>query len=213
MLKLGLTGGIASGKSTIAQFMTQAGAIVLDADTIAHGLMAAGAAAYDQVVEHFGAAILDQQGEIDRRLLGAEVFAKPEALAVLNGIVHPLVRQSFKRAEAEYRQAEALAGKNWLFVMMIPLLFESQLQHDVDATVVVYCPEALQRERLMQRNGFNQAEAQQRINAQLSIEAKVKLADYVIDNSRDLDWARQEVQRVLGELTWDIYEPASSAVS
>ncbi|HEY9843103.1 MAG TPA: dephospho-CoA kinase [Candidatus Obscuribacterales bacterium] len=213
MLRLGLTGGIASGKSTVALIMQEAGAIVLDADGIVHDLMARGGAAYDQVVAAFGKEILDAQGNIDRRRLGNQVFSDEKARLRLNEVVHPLVREELKAAEARYRQAETAQGRNWLLVMMIPLLFESKLTSYVDRTVLVYCPEQRQLERLMSRNGFSAAEAQMRIKAQLSIEAKVGLADEIIDNSRDLAWVRQEVNRVLGELIWDPYEPASSAAS
>lgn len=213
MLRLGLTGGIASGKSTVGQLMSEAGAILLDADTIAHGLIARGGSAYDQVVAAFGASILDAEGNIDRMKLGAVVFGDEAARLQLNGIVHPHVRQVLKAEEARYRELETAAGKNWLLVMMIPLLYESNLAHFVDRSVVVYCPSDQQLQRLMARNALSEAEARKRIEAQLSIEAKVELADDVIDNSRDLAWTRQEVQRVLGELSWEPYIPASSAVS
>lgn len=211
MLRIGLTGGIASGKSTVGDMLQAAGAIVLDADAIVHDLLSPRGAAYDRVVQAFGPEILDSDREIDRRRLGSLVFGDEAARLRLNGLVHPLVREALKAAEADYRRAEAEVGRNWLLVMMIPLLFESKLRDYVDLAVVVYCPEAMQLERLMSRNGFSEPEARARIHAQLSIEAKVELADKVIDNSRDLAWTRQEVQRILGELTWDPYEPSSPA--
>ncbi|PKL75738.1 MAG: dephospho-CoA kinase [Candidatus Melainabacteria bacterium HGW-Melainabacteria-1] len=213
MLRLGLTGGIASGKSTVGQMLHEAGAIVLDADAIVHGLLAKDGSAYDQVVEAFGPSILAPDLSIDRRLLGEIVFADESARLRLNELIHPLVRQTLKAKEDDYRALEQTQGKSWLLVMMIPLLYESNLAHYVDQTVLVYCPADQQLARLMERNGFSREQALARIGAQLPIEAKVELADEVIDNSRDLDWTRQEVQRVLGEFTWDRYDPPSLPAS
>lgn len=211
MLRLGLTGGIASGKSTAAELMRQAGAIVLDADAIAHQLLTADGAGYAPVLEAFGHDLLDDQGQIDRRKLGAQVFADDSARLRLNALIHPLVRQTLAAAVASYRQQETAAGKNWLLVLMIPLLFESGLTDTVDLTAVVYCPEPIQLQRLMQRNGFSETEARQRMAAQLPIDEKAQRADKIIDNSRGLAELRQEVQRILGELTWEAYAPSPSA--
>ncbi len=212
MIRLGLTGGIASGKSTVAVLMAEAGAIILDADTIAHDLIAKGESAYDLILDAFGDSILDSVGQIDRRRLGSIVFGDEQAIKRLNAIVHPQVRAKLKAEEARYRSLEEAQGKNWLLVMMIPLLYESNLAHMVDKSVLVYCPANQQLERLMARNGFNQTEAEQRLAAQLPIETKVELADQVIDNSRDREYTRQEVKRVLGELSWDPFISESSPV-
>lgn len=210
MIRLGLTGGIASGKSTVAVLMAEAGAIILDADTIAHDLIAKGETAYDLVLEAFGDKILDSTGQIDRRRLGSIVFGDEQALKRLNAIVHPLVRAKLKAEEDRYRSQEQAVNQNWLLVMMIPLLYESNLAQMVDKSVLVYCPANQQLDRLMARNGFTQVEAEQRLAAQLPIEAKVELADEVIDNSRDREYTRLEVKRVLGELSWDPFVIASS---
>ena len=213
MLKLGLTGGIASGKSTVARFMQQEGAIVIDADHIAHDLMTPSGWAYPAVIEAFGPEILNSDQSIDRPKLGELVFSNPDALALLNQIVHPLVRMVFQSKEADLRAEETQQGKNYLLVMMIPLLFESKLEDTVDQTVVVYCPAQDQLERLIKRNGLSELAAQQRMAAQLPLEAKLARADHIIDNSRDLSWTQHEVERILGALKWDIYEPASVASS
>jgi len=202
---IGLTGGIASGKTSVARLLEAAGAIVLDADTIAHELMSPAGAAYQPVLDHFGTEILQANGEIDRLKLGTRVFSQPAELAQLNALVHPLVRQVLLQQVAAYRSRAQAAGQNWLLVLVIPLLYESDLAQLVDQVWVVYCPEAEQIRRLMQRNGLSTAEALLRIRAQWPIEEKKQRADQVIDNSGQLDATRNQVMKWLGECPWDPY--------
>lgn len=212
MLRIGLTGGIATGKTLVAQYLQEAGAIVIDTDHIAHALMAPGGAAYSDVLRTFGQEILAQDGTIDRRALGALIFNDPSARERLNGLVHPHVKAEIKRLESEYQAQEAQQNKQFLLVVIIPLLFEVNMAHFVDITVVVYCPEDTQQERLMARNGWSAAEAQARIRSQLPIEDKVKKAEEVIDNSHDPELTREQVVVFLRELKnrfgWEPYHAA-----
>lgn len=205
MFRIGLTGGIASGKSAVATMLIEAGAKVVDTDLVAHQLMAPGQPVYEQLKAHFGAQVLAPDGQIDRRILGGIVFADADQREQLNQIVHPGVKAALRQLETDLRTEEASAKKNFLLVLVIPLLYEVNMAHFVDKTIVVYCPEAVQKERLMARNGFSEAEAQARIDAQLSIEIKAEKADDVIDNSRDLESTREQLNWILGELTWDPY--------
>jgi dephospho-CoA kinase len=209
MYRIGLTGGIASGKSTVAAMFAEAGAKVIDTDYIAHDLMAQGQPVYGQVLEAFGPEILASNGEIDRRVLGGLVFVDQAKRERLNQIVHPAVKASLRQIESQLKAQETQAGKNFLLVLVIPLLYEANMAHFVDKTIVVYCPDAVQKERLMARNNFTAEEAQARINAQLSIEIKAEKADQVIDNSRGVDFAREQLNWILGELTWDRYTAES----
>jgi dephospho-CoA kinase len=210
MFRIGLTGGIASGKSAVATMLAEAGAKVVDTDLVAHQLMEPGQPVYAQVLAHFGETILAPDGQIDRRVLGGIIFADATQRDQLNQIVHPGVKDALRQLETELRAqetelAQSGAKKNFLLVLVIPLLYEVNMAHFVDKTIVVYCPEAVQKERLMARNGFSESEAQARIDAQLSIEIKAEKADEVIDNSRDLESTREQLNWILGELTWDPY--------
>ena len=205
MYRIGLTGGIASGKSAVARMLAEAGACVVDTDTLAHQLMAPGQPVYQAVVDAFGPEILALDGQIDRRILGARVFSHEADRLKLNQLVHPAVREGLRQAEAALRAQEAQQQKNFLLVLVIPLLYENNLAHLADQTIVVYCPEDVQKKRLMARNGFSAEEAEARIRSQLSIEIKAEKADEVIDNSQDLENTREQLNWILGELTWDRY--------
>ncbi|MDI3279930.1 MAG: dephospho-CoA kinase [Bacillota bacterium] len=174
---VGLTGGIAAGKSTVAALWRRWGAIVIDADRIGHALLAKGRPAWREVVERFGPGILDGRGRIDRRLLGAAVFADPKARADLNRITHPRIRA---RIEERIRRARA-AGR--LIVVDAPLLLEAGLEDLVDRVVVVTAPEEVQVERLVAGRGLRPEEARARLQAQWPQAEKVRRADYVIENS------------------------------
>lgn len=205
MIRLGLTGGIATGKTVVAEMLVAAGACVIDTDHLAHQLMLPGTPVYQAVVAEFGTEILRPDGQIDRRVLGARVFSDESARLRLNSLVHPAVQAELRRLEAELRARELLENRQYLLVFVIPLLYEVNMAHFVDKTIVVYCPEDVQKERLMARNGFTAEEAEARIRAQLSIEIKAEKADEVIDNSRDLENTREQLNWILGELKWDRY--------
>ena len=191
---VGLSGGIGTGKSTVARCFAEAGAVVIDADAIVHELQAAGTPLLAEIAEAFGPEVLRADGSLDRERLGGIVFRDPEARRRLGAIVHPKVgAEMLRRLEA------ARAAGARLVVLDIPLLFEgrkagtgSAALLGFDTSVLAYAPEALQIERQIARDGCSRDEALRRIRAQLPIEEKRALADHVIDNSGALaDTARQ----------------------
>jgi dephospho-CoA kinase len=200
---LALSGGIATGKSTVARFLGSLGATVIDADAIVHELQAPGAPLLDAIAEAFGSDLIDAEGRLDRNALGATVFGDPAARRRLEEIVHPKVV-----ATMADRVASAQAAGAPLIVMDIPLLFERSETNSnrkstpsFDATVLVYAPESLQIERQMNRDGCDREAALQRIRAQLPIESKKAMADIVIDNSGTLEETRFQTQRLFERFT------------
>ncbi|MFN2747677.1 MULTISPECIES: dephospho-CoA kinase [Bacillus] len=191
-LVIGLTGGIASGKSTVAQMFQQAGITVVDADVIAKEAVEKGMPAYWKIVEAFGDGILLETGDIDRKKLGELVFTNEEKRVQLNEIVHPEVR----KAMIKQRDDAVSAGEQFV-VLDIPLLYESGLEHLTDKVIVVWVPKELQLKRLMKRNKFNEKEALSRIQAQLPLDEKKKKADAVIDNSGSLKDTEKQLQDLL----------------
>jgi len=191
MLVIGLTGGIATGKSTIAAMFGARGAAVVDADRIAHTLQEPGQPCYQRILETFGNTILDAQGGIDRRRLGARVFADPDARRRLESILHPVIREACQR---EIRAAEASGHE--LCVVDAALILETGQQGRYDTLLVVTAPEEAQVARLVRNRGLTEAEARQRLASQWPTEAKVALADFVIDNGGDLAAAEDQVDRV-----------------
>lgn len=199
LLRVGLTGGIASGKSTVAEMLAELGAFVLDADELAHGAMAPDGPAHASIVVRFGRGILDEQGRIDRGILGRRVFADAAERQALNEIVHPHVR-----AEADRRIAEcARQGCSLLAVLDAALLVETGAYRDYHRLLVVRCSREQQLGRLVARNGLTPRQAQARIDAQAPIEDKVAVADYVIDNDGPLAETRARTRRVYSALLAD----------
>jgi len=185
----GLTGGIASGKSTVAAMLAEAGARIVDADRIAHQVVLKGQPAWQDIVDHFGNGILTHDGQIDREALGSIVFNDTEAKNALNGIVHPRVFETM----AQEIQSLAEAHPGDLIIMDVPLLIESGLHASLPIVILVYVPETMQQERLMRRDGLNAADAAARIRAQMPIDAKRAHAHYIVDNTGDLDATRRQV--------------------
>ncbi|MFD2761813.1 dephospho-CoA kinase [Lentibacillus juripiscarius] len=177
-LVLGLTGSIASGKSTVSLMFDDFNIPVIDADKISREVVMPGEKAYEQIVDVFGEGILREDCSIDRKKLGAIVFDNEEKRGTLNSIVHPAVRKKM----IARRDAYVTSGTKSV-VLDIPLLFESKLTHLVDKTIVVYVDEEVQLERLMERDGYTEKEARQRMNAQIPVKEKAALADAVIDNN------------------------------
>ena len=194
MLRTGLTGGLASGKSTVAAFFRELGAFHVDADRIVHELLAPGGAAETEVVARFGRGIVGAGGVIDRKALGTIVFADPRARAELNAIVHPKVRAEIARRLAAHASGPAVAP---VAIVDAALLVESGIPLDLDALVVVACDEATQLARAVGR-GLTEEDARARIAAQAPIEAKIATADFVIDNDGSLDETRRRVGAVGG---------------
>jgi dephospho-CoA kinase len=189
---IGLTGGVGSGKSTVADMLRDLGAEVIDADDAAHAVYAPGTPGFDEVVREFGPSYV-RDGGIDRGRLGELVFNDVEARKRLNAIVHPLVREwmADRTSEAAERGAEVV-------VHDVPLLFENGLEATYEAVILVYAPEAVQLERLMSGRGVQEGRARAMIAAQMPMEEKRRLARLVVDNSRSRDETRAQVKRL-----WD----------
>lgn len=194
-LVVGLTGGICTGKSTVARMLAELGATIIDSDAIAHEIQAPGQATYAHIVRAFGTGILDETGRIDRRRLGASVFADPGRRAVLEAIMHPAIM-----AESDRRVRAALAGGARLVVVDAALLVEVGRQRMFARLVVVAATEAEQVRRLRARNGLGEAEARQRLAAQMPLGEKRRHAHHVIENSGDLADTAAQVRRLHAEL-------------
>jgi dephospho-CoA kinase len=179
MVIAGLTGGIATGKSTVAEFLRQGGAVIVDADRIAHDVVRRHLPAWRKIVARFGTEILQENEEIDREKLGRIIFHDARRKAELNRIVHPFVFQAMAAEVNAIQRADPAA----VVIQDIPLLFESGMHRRLQRIIVVYVPEHVQFARLMQRNHLSEADAMARIRSQMSIEEKKKMADILIDNS------------------------------
>ena len=195
MLKLGLTGGIASGKSAVAAILRELGFPVLDADSISHKLMEPGQTAHDEILQAFGADLADSSGRIDRHKLAAIVFADPSKLAKLNSILHPRVDQIiFDQLDAWQK-----SGSHSAAFVEAALLIEAGMAPRLDGLVVAWCAPEQQLERLHAR-GMSETEARRRMAAQLPIDEKIKHATYTIDCSGPLEVTRAQVQALAAKL-------------
>jgi dephospho-CoA kinase len=193
---LGLTGGIATGKSSVARLFERLGAVVIDADRIVHELQAPGQPALAEIAAAFGAGMLRADGSLDRERLGALVFRDAAARARLNAIVHPRVG-----AELARRLAAARAAGARLILLDVPLLLETGgARGFVEGVIVVYAPEEQQIRRQMERDGCARDEAERRVRAQLPIEEKRRRADHVIDNSGSPAETEAQVRRLFERL-------------
>ncbi|WP_242307247.1 dephospho-CoA kinase [Bacillus cereus group sp. BfR-BA-01524] len=196
---IGLTGGIASGKSTVSEMFRELSIPVIDADIIAREVVERGKPAYNKIVEVFGAEVLQQDGELDRPKLGSIVFYNEEKRLQLNKIVHPAVREEMNRQKGMYIKEGMQA-----IVLDIPLLFESKLTSLVDRILVVAVTPDTQLERLMKRNGFSEEEATARIQSQMPLAEKVKNADEVINNDGTIMGTKTQLQVILKK--WNIID-------
>ncbi|MGN7939584.1 dephospho-CoA kinase [Bacillus sp. 7586-K] len=195
---IGLTGGIASGKSTVSNMIRKQGLRVVDADIIAREVVEIGQPAYKKIIETFDG-ILDEDKSINRQKLGSIIFADEKKRQQLNSIVHPAVREEMLKQVESEKQKNALA-----VVLDIPLLFESKLTHIVDKTILVYVDEHIQLERLMGRNGYTEHEARMRIESQMPLKEKLKLADYVINNNGSLEETERQLRNILDTIIWNL---------
>lgn len=197
MKRLGLTGGIGAGKSTVSSMLGQLGAVIIDADVISRELMSAGSVLLGQVVEAFGPQILTEAGELNRPALARLIFADEDQRQLLNSIVHPAVRaRSQELAEA----AAAEPGFSGIIVEDIPLLTETGQASRFDGVILVEADRQLRLDRLMQGRGMILAEAQARMDAQASDEQRRAIASWVIDNSGSLEETRRQVE----DLWWEL---------
>jgi dephospho-CoA kinase len=195
MKRLGLTGGIASGKSAVAAMLREMGFQVLDADSLGHKVIEPGRPAYEEVVREFGAGIVDASGKIERGRLGAIVFADRGKLDKLNKIVHPQVEEEMRRQFGEW---ERQGVRDAVFVEAA-LLVEAGYQRHLDGLVVAWCTPEQQLERLKAR-GLSEEEARRRIAAQMPVNEKLKFATEQIDCSRTMAETRRQVEELAHRL-------------
>ncbi|MFF7555732.1 dephospho-CoA kinase [Streptomyces olivaceus] len=196
MLRVGLTGGIGAGKSEVSRLLVDCGAVLIDADRIAREVVEPGTPGLAAVVEAFGAAVLTEDGRLDRPKLGSIVFADRERLAALNSIVHPLVGE---RSRALEEAAEA-AAEDAVVVHDVPLLTENGLAPLYDVVVVVDADPATQLDRLVRLRGMSEQDARARMAAQATREQRREIADLVVDNDVPLEELRRRVREVWAEL-------------
>lgn len=199
MLRIGLTGGIATGKSYVLDRLLERGIPGLDADAIAHGVMAAGTEATAAIVRRFGDAILASDGSVNRAVLGPVVFADAAARRDLEAIVHPAVQRSIV---AGLRAFEQLGEDTWA-VVAVPLLFETGHATDYDRVIVTACAPSLQRERLLAR-GLTEEDAARRMSAQLPTAEKVARADFVIFTDGSFEDTDRQIDAVVAALSSDL---------
>jgi dephospho-CoA kinase len=190
-MRLGLTGGIASGKSTVSAMLAARGAKIVDADQVAREVVLPGEPALESIVSVFGQAVLNADGTLNRSELGRVVFGDRERLGQLESILHPAIRSRMWKQMDAYLEEDP----DLLVVADIPLLFETGQASLYDGVMVVYIPRALQMERLMVRNALNAEQAKQRIDLQMDIEEKRRLADFIIDNSGTLEDTEGQIEQ------------------
>jgi dephospho-CoA kinase len=194
MLLVGLTGGIGTGKSTVARMLESRGAVVFDADVLARQAVAPGTPGFDQVVERFGPNVLAPGGGLDREALASVVFSDPAARRDLEGIVHPEVRRMFAEGCEEYKDSDRVV------IFSAPLLVETGMHTAFDLLIVVSAPVVTQIERLMRGRGMAERDVRARIAAQLPLEAKADVADILVDNEGTLEDLEGRVERVWRDL-------------
>jgi dephospho-CoA kinase len=200
MLRVGLTGGIASGKTTVGAMFVELGCHLIDSDSITHQLFEPGQATRDSVIREFGPRVVAPDGTIDRRVLGEIVFKDPAERSKLNAIVHPAVirRQQDWLKEVEARDPAAIA------IVDATLMIEIGTYKTYDKVVVVFCPPEIQRQRLRLRSTLTDQQIESRIESQMPMAEKVKYADYVVDNSGSLDRTREQVQEIYQQLRREV---------
>lgn len=196
MLVIGLTGGIASGKSTVARMIQNLGISLICADSLVHDALKLSNPAYKMVVQSFGSKILDRDGSINRVRLGKIVFTDPHQRKSLEEIIHPWVTDQIKRGIKDHKAR----GTPFLF-LDVPLLFESGLDRLCDHTVVVDVPEEILKKRLASRDPLKPREIDQRLASQMSLEEKKKRADFIIDNSGTKAKTLIQVEALIAKLT------------
>lgn len=193
MTLIGLTGGIGSGKSTIARRLAEHGAVIIDADQIAREVVEPGTPALAAIIAHFGMSVINPDGSLNRSALGEIVFASSNELAVLNSIVHPAIH---RRTTELFAEADA----EQVVVYDVPLLVEARRDYPFDAIVVASAPEHVRAERLMEHRGMLESEALSRIQSQAPEEDRLKIANHVIDTSGDINHTYAQVDALWNQL-------------
>ncbi|HHV71759.1 MAG TPA: dephospho-CoA kinase [Clostridia bacterium] len=196
MLVAGITGGIASGKSTVTNIFRELGATIIDADLIAREVVEPGQPAWKKIVEHFGQDILLPDQTINRKKLGELVFNNPEQLALINKLTHPVIINTIKSRIAELKDPNAKG----LLLVDVPLLIELNMMEMVDEVWLVYVDRETQLQRLQMRDGLSPEQAEARINAQMSLKDKCAFADRIIDNSKGIEHTRKQVLKIWEEI-------------
>jgi dephospho-CoA kinase len=196
MLRVGLTGGLASGKSFVGHALADLGCHLIEADKLGHEVMLRGAEAYDAIVREFGPGILETDGQIDRHRLSTLVWDRPERLEKLNSIVHPPVVAREERRMAEIAQS----APHGIAVVEVAILVETGRYRKFDKLIVVTCTAEQQMERALKRGSYSKEEILARLSRQLPLEEKVRVADYVIDTSGSKESTLQQVQTVYESL-------------
>jgi dephospho-CoA kinase len=196
MLHVGLTGNIASGKSSAALFFAELGAHVIDADHVVHLLLQSGTPVYRKIVDAFGERILNPAGEIDRRILGRMVFSDADKRLLLNSLTHPAVESEVLRQMGELEQS----ASRGIIIVDAALMIETGGYKMFHRIIVVTCDPALQVSRLITRDGLTEEEAGARIASQMPMEEKLKFANYTIDASRTLEHTREQVEVIYRDL-------------
>jgi len=196
MLNVGLTGGIASGKSTVAAMLVEKGAFHIDFDILAHGVEKPDMPAWRAIIDAFGPEIRNEDGTINRARLGMVVFADQKKMAQLNAIVHPAVFTEWHRQLADIKKEKADA----IVLSDMPLLIEAGMKQMVDVVLLVYISPEEQLRRLMARNGYTREESLSRLSAQMPIQDKLALADLIVDNEGSREETQDQVVGVWGEL-------------
>jgi len=199
-LLVGLTGGIATGKSTVSEILRQLGGEIIDADQLARDVVEPEQPAWKQILEEFGRGVVTAAGTLDRKKLGAIVFADPERRKRLEAITHPAIRARFQ-ARLDELAAQGFAG---IVVFDAPVMIESGNYKNMDRLVVVVTDDATQAARLQERDGTDEVEGRRKIASQMPLAEKAKLADYVIDNSGAREATAAEVRRVFAALMADL---------
>ncbi|OEF95599.1 dephospho-CoA kinase [Desulfuribacillus alkaliarsenatis] len=190
-MKIGITGGIASGKSLVTEAIKNLGYHVVDADIVARDVVKQGTECYRQIVSEFGEDILEVTGEINRKKLGGIIFSDLKARERLNQITHPVIRSLVLAEAAKIEEGEGIV------FLDIPLLFETGYEHAVDRTVLVYISHSIQVKRLIQRDAIDENYAKAKISSQMSLERKKELADYIIDNNGTTSSTIEQTQKVV----------------
>ncbi|MDG0842676.1 dephospho-CoA kinase [Staphylococcus equorum] len=190
---IGLTGGIASGKSSVSELLTVHGFKVVDADVASRQAVEKGTKGLEQVKEAFGEEAIDEDGNMNRSYVGDVIFNHPEKRLELNQIIHPIVRDIMEK------EKEAYLEQGYNVIMDIPLLFENDLQDTVDEVWLVYTSESIQIDRLMERNNLSMEDAKARVYSQISIDKKRRMADHEIDNRDTKLELKQNLEQLLVE--------------
>jgi dephospho-CoA kinase len=196
MLKVGLTGGLACGKSYVGEVLAGCGCLVIQADELGHAVLAPDGEAYDKVVREFGSVILDSEGRIDRRALAAQVFSEPGRLATLNSLVHPSVFQREDQLIAEYAAREPKG----IAVVEAAIMIETGSYRRYQQIVLVICREDQQVERALRREGSTEVDVRARMSRQMPLEEKRKYAHFVIDTSGEKEDTVRQTRAVFQEL-------------